>query len=149
MWLLASLVRECREPDDLTPLVVEGLALETLAACARLRAGAGSAAPPWLRRVHELVQDRFRENLSMAEIAAVAGISADHLARAFRRHFGCTLGEHLRRLRIDFACERLAEGRDSLAAIALSAGFADQSHFTRVFRQRMGITPAAFRNARR
>lgn len=148
--LLASLVRECREPDGVTPLVVEGLVLEMLAACDRLRGGKDiRSAPPWLRRVREVMRDRFREDLAIAEIAAEAGVSADHLARVFRRRFGCTPGEHLRRLRIDFACGRLAEGRESLAHIALAAGFADQSHFTRIFRRQLGITPAAFRRGRR
>lgn len=150
-WLLGSLVRECREPDGVTPLVVEGLVLEMLAACDRLRGGKGvrSVAPPWLGRVQEVMRDRFREDLTIAEIAVGAGVSADHLARVFRRHFGCAPGEHLRRLRIGFACERLAEGRESLADIALAAGFADQSHFTRVFRRQVGITPAAFRRGKR
>lgn len=150
-WLLGSLVRECREPDGVTPLVVEGLVLEMLAACDRLRGGreARPAPPQWLQRVRDLMQDRFREDLTIADIAAGAGVSADHLARVFRRHFGRTPGEHLRCLRIDFACGRLSAGRESVADIALAAGFADQSHFTRVFRRQLGITPAVFRRGRR
>jgi AraC family transcriptional regulator len=51
----------------------------------------------------------------------------------------------VRQLRLDFACAQLTSGRHSLAAIAQAAGFADQSHFTRVFRRRMGLTPGAYR----
>ncbi|WP_323183165.1 helix-turn-helix domain-containing protein [Paraburkholderia sp. CNPSo 3076] len=51
----------------------------------------------------------------------------------------------MRQLRLDFACTELTRGRLSLAAIAEAAGFADQSHFTRVFRRRMGLTPGAYR----
>lgn len=147
-WLLGNLVRECRQPDGVTPLVVEGLVLEMLAACDRLR-GARPAVPLWLGRVQEVMRDRFCEDLTITEIAASAGVSADHLTRVFRRTFGCTPGEHLRRLRVEFACERLTAGRESVADIALAAGFADQSHFTRIFRRHLGVTPAAFRRGRR
>jgi AraC family transcriptional regulator len=71
------------------------------------------------------------------------------LARAFRRSFGCTVGEYLRRLRIERATEQLAGGDTPLAEIALAAGFADQSHFSNVFRRRTGMSPSAFRRAAR
>lgn len=144
---MQRLVRECREQDSATPLAVEGLVLELLAACERSTFVASTAGGShrWLGRVEALLHDRFREALTLDEIASDSHVSADHLAREFRKHFGVTVGEYLRRLRIDFACAQLASGRHSLATIAEAAGFADQSHFTRVFRRRMGLTPGAYR----
>ncbi|WP_321963357.1 AraC family transcriptional regulator [Paraburkholderia sp. J7] len=144
---MRRLVRECREQDSATPLAVEGLVLELLAACERSvpRAATVVGARRWLGRVEALLHDRFRESLTLDEIASDNHVCADHLAREFRKHFGCTVGEYVRQLRIDFACDQLTRRHDSLAAIAQAAGFTDQSHFTRVFRRRMGLTPGAYR----
>ena len=49
------------------------------------------------------------------------------------------------RARVEYACKRLAESDLPLAELAAAAGFTDQSHFTKVFRLRMGLTPAVFR----
>jgi AraC family transcriptional regulator len=145
--LMGRLIRECREQDTATSLAVEGLILELLAACERSdgHAGAAGGLRRWLTRAEALLLERFNETLTLREIAAECHVSADHLAREFHRHFGVTVSEYVRQLRIDFACAQLAKGRQSLAAIAEAAGFADQSHFTRVFRRRMGVTPAAYR----
>lgn len=145
--LMGRLIRECREQDTATPLAIEGLVLELLAACERSvgHATAAAGSRRWLGRVEAFLLERFHETLTLDEIAADNHVSADHLTREFRKHFGVTVGEYVRQLRIDFACAQLARGRQSLAAIAEAAGFADQSHFTRVFRRRMGLTPAAYR----
>ncbi|MEM5295645.1 AraC family transcriptional regulator [Burkholderia sp. JPY481] len=144
---MRRLVRECHEQDSATSLAVEGLVLELLAACERAapRAATVGGSRRWLARVEALLHDRFREALTLDEIASDSHVSADHLAREFRKHYGCTVGDYVRQLRLDFACARLTSGRHSLKAIAQAAGFADQSHFTRVFRRRMGLTPGAYR----
>jgi AraC-like DNA-binding protein len=147
-WLARRLAGECRAQDAVTPLVVEGLVLELLAACVRTHSDALRSHPPrWLRTVDELLHDRLAQPLRMDELAAAAGVSVDHLARVFRRVRGCSVGEYLRRLRIQWASERLVHGEEPLAEIALAAGFADQSHFTRLFRQAFGVTPGAYRAA--
>jgi AraC family transcriptional regulator len=92
-----------------------------------------------------LFHDRFTENISFDEVAAAVGMHPVHLAREFRRHFGCAPGEYIRRLRVEFACRRLASTDTPLIEVALSAGFADQSHFTRTFRRQMRMTPGEFR----
>src|SRR5262249_9386728 len=105
--------------------------------------------PRWLDRVHEVLRVRFAGSLSLGEIAASVGISADHLARSFRRCHGCTVGEYVRRLRVEFACRQLVASEVPLVQLALDAGFTDQSHFTRTFKHHTGMTPAAFRNLHR
>lgn len=144
---MRRLILECHEQDSATPLAIEGLVLELLAACERStsRAATAGGSRRWLDRAEALLRDRFREALTLDEIASNSHVSADHLAREFRKRFGVTVGEYVRRLRIDFACAQLASDRDSLAAIAEAAGFVDQSHFTRVFRRRTGLTPGAYR----
>ncbi|WP_250846723.1 helix-turn-helix transcriptional regulator [Aquisphaera insulae] len=145
-WLATRLYREYQKRDDLSPLVMEGLALEILAEISRPgTAEPGHTPPRWLCQARELLHDRFNEPLALNEVATSVGIHPVHLARSFRRHFGCTPGDYLRRIRVEFACHQLAHTDTPLIEIALAAGFADQSHFTRTFRRHMRQTPGEFR----
>jgi AraC-like DNA-binding protein len=67
----------------------------------------------------------------------------------FRRNQGCTVGEYVRRLRLDFAVDALVNPHSSLAEVASAAGFADQSHLTRTFRSYFGVTPSEYRRLHR
>lgn len=148
--VLGSRIRsELVRPDPMSPLVLESTALELMALAGRhARPAAARPAPPWLDRVLELLHDSFASPPPLRRIAAVADVHPAHLSEVFRRQHGCTIGEYVRRLRIRHACTLLAESRRPLAEIALAAGFADQSHFTRQFRQHLGMTPARYRRLR-
>jgi AraC family transcriptional regulator len=63
----------------------------------------------------------------------------------FRRQNGCTVGEYVRRLRVDFALRQLSETENPLSEIAAAAGFADHSHLTRTFKAYLGLTPSEYR----
>jgi AraC family transcriptional regulator len=141
--LALRLYREFRLRDAVAPLAIEGLVLETLAELVRV--AAPPRLPPWLVRARQLLHDRFQENLALADIAAEIGVHPVYLASTFRRHFHRTIGDYQRQLRLEFACRQLALGRDPLAEIALATGFVDQSHFGRVFKRYLGITPAVYR----
>ena len=104
------------------------------------------AAPPlWLCEVMRLLRDSPANTHSLASLAEVAGVHRVHLAQSFKRHTGRTVGQYLREIRAQCACESLAHGARSLSQIAGEAGFADQSHFTRVFKHYAGVTPGVFR----
>jgi AraC family transcriptional regulator len=140
--------REFHHLDAVSPLALEGLILELIAAVCRSAAPPRRSAPPdWLRRVRELLHDRLSEGLSLGQIAAAVGVHPGHVWRMFRRHYRCTPGEYLRRLRVEQACRELARGGKPLAEIALAAGFADQSHLSRAFKRHMGLTPAEYRKS--
>jgi AraC family transcriptional regulator len=145
-WLAARLYREFRWGDAASRLMVEGLLLEIAAELARA-AAPDAAAPAWLRRARDVLRARFRENLTPSDVAAEVGTHPVHLAAVFRKHVGCSVGDFVRKCRVEFAASRLARPGVALADIAAEAGFADQSHFTRVFKQATGLTPAAFRRA--
>jgi AraC family transcriptional regulator len=98
-----------------------------------------------LRRACEYVHAHFGENLTLARVARAAGIHPVYLGQVFRQEFGATLGEYLNRIRVRAAAESLANSDLPLSTIALDFGFYDQSHFTRIFRQFTGATPAVFR----
>ena len=81
-------------------------------------------------------------------MARTVGVERTRLIRAFRRHFHTTPATYLRKLRAGEAARLLVETDAPIAEIALTAGFADQSHLNRVFKRLMGCTPAAFRARR-
>jgi AraC family transcriptional regulator len=137
--------REFQHMDSLSPLALEGLTLELLAVACRSAVPAEESGPPaWLRRATELLDDCPTQPHVLAAVAAAAGVHAGHLARVFRNHFHCTAGEYLRQRRVERAY-RLLRGDKSLAEIAVATGFADQSHFSTVFKRHTGMTPAAYR----
>jgi AraC family transcriptional regulator len=72
-----------------------------------------------------------------------------HVAQTFRRFHECTIGEYLRRLRVDFACKELVGSEKAMSEIALAAGFSDQSHFNRSFKREVGMSPSQYREAQR
>jgi AraC family transcriptional regulator len=142
--LAVRILDEFEHFDASSSLIVEGMMLELLGVCDRQ--ARGNAAPPrWLRSVSDLLREHCTDPWSLADVAAEAGVHPGYLACVFRRHFGCTIGEFIRRQRISLACRALAEGDTPLADVALLAGFADQSHFTRTFKRQLGLTPAAYR----
>jgi AraC family transcriptional regulator len=101
--------------------------------------------PRWLGSAVELLRDRYRDELTIAEIAAAVGVHPIHLARTFRRHLRCTPGEFARFRRLERAASLLARTARPLAEVALDSGFADQSHFSRVFARSFGLPPGEYR----
>ncbi len=85
-------------------------------------------------------------HISIRGVAGEFGMHPVSLARAFRRHTGCSITEYVRRRRIANACALIHQQDLPLAHIAAATGFADQPHFTRVFRTETGLTPAAYRH---
>jgi AraC family transcriptional regulator len=81
----------------------------------------------------------------VAEIARAVGVHPVHLARAFRRFFGCSPAHYLRRVRIERAARMIRSSSHPLAEIAATCGFVDQSHLTRAFTRSLGTSPAAYR----
>ena len=109
----------------------------------------GGLAPGAMRRVREYVETHLSESMDLAELAAVAGLSVYHFARAFKQSAGAPPHHYLVRLRIELAQEMLARSELPLSEIALATGFSDQSHLARHFRQLVGVTPGQFRWSQR
>lgn len=126
-------------------LQLESLCTELLAQTALALDASLDLAPHWLRRAQELLRDDCGRDLSLAEVAGVAGVHPVHLTRVFRRHLRCTPGEYLRRRRLDKASALLAGGTASLSEVAHACGYFDQAHFSRAFRQAYGLPPSAYR----
>ena len=146
-WTARQLYQEFVEADRFSLVAIDGLVLQLLAHLMRHRSARPQRLPVWLGRANEMIRSRFCEPLAVAEIAKSVHVHPGHLAREYMRHYSCTIGEHIRRLRIEYACERLSATDRPLAEIALGAGFSDQSHFTVSFKQQIGVTPSDYRKA--
>ena len=141
--------QELSARDPVSTLAIEGLVLTLLAEAAHRPESVRGGAPRWLPVALEFIRAHVRERFDHETLARIAGVHATHLARAFHRHMGCTVTGYLHRLRIEWARGRVARGEAPLADLALEAGFADQAHFTRVFRRETGSTPSAYRRRAR
>lgn len=131
-------------------LAIEALALEIAVETSRRKQIASERKPPvWLQKVTDLLNDQFAESLSLSHVAAAGGVHPVHLARTFRQFHHCTVGEYLRRIRIEFACRKMIQSDSTLVEIAVAAGFSDQSQFCHTFKRAIGMTPAEFRSAMR
>lgn len=144
--LMMKIYDEFRHLDSASPVAIQGLAMEMLAAVSRNNSNR-SVRRSRLRLAcaEEFLRESFTEHPTLAQVASAAGVHPVYLAREFRRFHGCTIGEYIRRLRVERACRQLSSSGESLATIAASAGFSDQSHFSRTFKRLMGMTPAQYR----
>lgn len=151
---LASLIAgDCAEGrrDD---LYGESLVLALLAELLDLRRTVETQPDAGLSRrqmshVVDYVRANLTRNVSLAELAALVGLSPDHFGVAFRTAAGKTPHQFLLHCRIEAAKDILLRENASLSAVAVDIGFSDQAHFTRVFRRLTGQTPALWRREQR
>lgn len=98
-----------------------------------------------LLRVLLYIQRGLDRPMSLGELAEVAAFSPFHFARIFRAMTGETVGEHVRRLKLERAAGQLRRTRRSVTEIALDAGFDTPEAFTRSFKAQFGAPPSRFR----
>src|ERR1700685_240892 len=149
-WLARRLYNEFRSGAAISPLVVEGLVLEMFGEICRqpgpLRS---SRSQRNATQAREFLDAAFSHPVSLADIAQAVDVHPIYLARVFRQTYRCSVGEYLRRRRVDFVCLQLSGSDKPLAEIASEAGFCDQAHLTRTFHRLIGFTPGQYRLARR
>ncbi|MCL2449503.1 MAG: AraC family transcriptional regulator [Polyangiaceae bacterium] len=130
---------------------VEGLSL-TLASYVygRYAEAKPQAAPQQLllsetEKLVAFVEDHLSEEIRLADLAKQVGCTPDHLTRMFKRSFGVPLHQYIVQRRVERAKALLRGRSHTIAEVAWACGFATQSHFSAVFRARMGMTPSAYR----
>lgn len=152
--------------DDTSPLQVESVGLELLARAVADAASASGISVQALRRVRrvnpatrhahaqaaeaarEVIALRYRQRLTLDDIAAGVGLSAFHLARVFRAHAGRSLHAHVTHLRLAEALERLEDPRCPITQLAMDLGYSSHAHFTGAFGRVFGAAPSALRGRR-
>lgn len=142
-FTMLRIYKEILNKNESTNLEIHSLLLSLFREGENLRNPKGT--PAWIGRIIEILNDRWNENLSLLELANAVSIYPTTISRHFPRYFSCTLGEYVRRLRIEKALFLIKQSNYSLTEIAYQCGFADQSHFTRVFKEMTGLLPKSFR----
>jgi AraC family transcriptional regulator len=150
-----ALREQLREGSETSALYVDHLART---AAARLLKGHSNAAlkpaPPGdrsgltrarLRRAIDYIEANLQDDVTLAELAAVAALSPVYFARQFKLAVGLAPHQYLLKARVSRAKRFLASGELPIAAVALDCGFCHQEHLTRVFRRHCGVTPGAYR----
>ncbi len=145
-WLVTKLYREFRNMDELSMLALEGMAMELMVETLRRHVKhTGRQSPKWFDEAKQILQSSFSTPPSLDDLAKAVGVHPVHLVRVFRKFQHCTVGEYVRQLRIEYARQRMLSSDEPLVEIALSAGFADHTHFSRSFKRVTGMTPSEFR----
>lgn len=148
--LARKLYKEFSMMDEASTLVIEGLMLEIVGEASRRSPICITRQPPrWLRQARDLLCERFAERLTLADVAKTVGVHPVHLAQTFHKTYDCTVGDFVRQLRIEYACRQLATTELPIVDIALTAGFCDQSHFTRTFKRCTRVAPSQYRESLR
>lgn len=150
--LLALIEAELRRPSLGSRLMIDGL-LRAIAGLLASRDTAMLAAPceriylspPKLRRVIDFIEAHLHDSIGLDDLAAAAGLSANHFLRVFKLATGETPYHFLRARRLERARALLADNTMPLAELALECGFANQAHFTAAFSREQGISPGRYR----
>jgi AraC family transcriptional regulator len=143
-WLGLRLFRDFAG-ETLSRLQVEELCSDMLERVGCIAPGCRPTDSVWLKRALDLLHGSYRAPLTLEDVARQIEIHPIHLSRVFRKRYRCTMAEYMNRLRVQFVCRALESGWADLAGLATDAGFADQSHMGRVFKQLTCQTPGQFR----
>jgi AraC family transcriptional regulator len=142
-------------PDQATPLFVDHVLLtvgvhiaETYGGMQPMSRPARGGLAPWQeRRAREFLRANIKRGVTLKEVARECGLSVGYFSHAFRLTLAVAPHQWLNEQRISLSKEKLRDDQLSLTDVAAECGFSDQSHLTRVFRLKCGVTPGAWRRA--
>jgi AraC family transcriptional regulator len=146
LWLAGRMYREFCQRDAFSPQALESITTELLIFASRQQLRKSERKRPiWLQKTVDILHENFTESLTLNDLADFVGVHPTHLARVFRQFEKCTIGDYIRRIRIENARQKIIGSKESLVEIALNTGFSDQTHFNRTFKKVTGMTPTEFR----
>ncbi|WP_121810718.1 helix-turn-helix domain-containing protein [Mucilaginibacter kameinonensis] len=144
-FLLYRIFKESKIGDELTAIAVESLLLQTLHKMEQSNMSSSRLVPAWVGKLKEILADDPIRKHTLTELSGLLNLHPVHLSRDFSKYFNCTMGEYIRKLRVEKSFALLANEELTLTDIAFTCGFADQSHFLRCFKEFGGSNPSAYR----
>jgi AraC family transcriptional regulator len=142
-FLILKMQQEMLIADSSSQLATQTLLLDLISSSKYLY---NQSPPKWVRLLVDLLNDRWNEQVTLNELSMATATHPATISKHFRKYFSCTLGEYLRKLKIDKSIPLIKNSGMSLTDIAYHCGFTDQSHFTKNFKQMTGFLPKEFRN---
>ncbi|MFT3822559.1 MAG: AraC family transcriptional regulator [Chitinophagaceae bacterium] len=139
VFMMTRLLKELRAQDDLSEVTIHGAMLNFLQAAGGIKEN--EKTPPWLHVIYEYLHDRWDESISLEDLSVIANVHPVTISKYFPKYFGCTIGEYMRKLKVEQAILLIKTSPYSLTEVAAFCGFADQSHFIRAFKQQTGFAP--------
>jgi len=143
-YLYHQIYLETRLKDDSFNISVESLLCNVFELLNDSTKVNNSVTPIWVNKVKEIIHDQFLDKLTLEYLSKEANVHPSHLSREFPRYFKSTLGNYIRKVKIEHSIT-LLKVRDSLTNVAYECGFADQSHFIRCFKASYNMTPNTFK----
>jgi AraC family transcriptional regulator len=144
--IASNIFNEFNQYDSLSHLMIEGLVTELLVNFSRGKQ-INNPVPFYLKKIALYINEQYHTSPTLSELANLAQVSPEHLVREFKKAFRVTIGDYIRAVRINKACNMLKTTKKEIAEIAFETGFTDQSHFSRVFKKITGTTPFGYRKA--
>lgn len=141
-FLLLKVYRELLVNDDLSETSIQILILSL---SREFRRVSKSFNPQWLQLLIEIIHAKWNEYPTLHELSEMTQVHPVTISKYFTKYFACTLGEYMRKLKINKSLELIKGDNMSLTEIAFECGFSDQSHFIRTFKQITGWLPRAYR----
>lgn len=144
--LFHKLFWESFDQDNSSGLAMDSLLLHVFSLLHRDRIVSERKVPQWAYTLRDYLRANFSSGLNLTTISHTVDLHPVYLSREFSRYFGVTMGDYIRKLKVENAVLLLREPTLSLTEIGYQSGFADQSHFIRCFKSLFGSTPGEYRN---
>lgn len=142
-FAVLKIYRECRTGDACSLPAIEALLLHAFGSAGPERNTGGI--PLWAHQLRCLLHDCWNETWSLQQLAAQVHVHPVTISKYFPRYFSCTLGEYMRRVKVERALPLIKQAERPLTDIAYQCGFSDQSHFIRTFKTVTGFLPKEYR----
>jgi AraC family transcriptional regulator len=141
-FLILKVFKETQTPDTFSSDTVTMLFSQLLNANKHFERFEKS--PFWVKSLSELLNDCWYQNPSLKDLSKALQLNPITISKHFPKYFGCTLGEYMRRIKINRSLSLIQSDENNLTEIAMKCGFADQSHFIRTFKTQTGFLPKQF-----
>jgi len=138
--LFTRILKELVINDQVSQSSIEMMILDLVHTSFKMKNASGR----WTTKIREILNDKWNEYPSLAELAMETRTHPVTISKYFRQYFSCTLGEYTRKLKVEKAMALMKSSKSSLTDIAYACGFADQSHFSRIFKQQTGFLPKEY-----
>lgn len=140
-FFVLKMYKEMLTSDNYSSVSIELLLHQALCNSRKLSTEKSSR----IHKVREILHDQPDKTISLQELSACTGINPINISRYFPKYFQCTLGQYMRKLKIEQALQLIPDKKKSLTDIAYQCGFSDQSHFIRTFKAETGFLPNQYR----